>query len=97
MKLSPKKILETKFDPVINGYSPTKVDQFLDLIIEDYEQMIKENQQLKESVENLEAQVKLQKEELERLKLLNQANQANEIAEELTQEESDINPEPNES
>lgn len=97
MKLSPKKILETKFDAVINGYSPTKVDQFLDLIIEDYEQMIKENQQLKEAVENLEAQIKLQKQELEKLKLLNQVNQANEIVEELTPEESDINPESDES
>lgn len=97
MKLNPKKILETKFDAVINGYSPTKVDQFLDLIIEDYEQMIKENQQLKEAVENLEAQIKLQKQELEKLKLLNQVNQANEIVEELTPEESDINPESDES
>lgn len=36
MKLNLKKILDKKFETVINGYSPTQVDAFLDLICSDY-------------------------------------------------------------
>lgn len=36
MKLNLKKILDKKFETVINGYSPTQVDTFLDLICFDY-------------------------------------------------------------
>lgn len=85
MKLSPKKILETKFDAVINGYSPTKVDQFLDLIIDDYNELIQENLQLKEKINILEAKIeKLEhlflKQESEKQKLTN--NEVNEINDE---------------
>ena len=70
MKLNPKKILETKFDAVINGYSPTKVDQFLDLIIEDYNEMIQENMQLKEKIKILETQMKKKQMTIEKLEQL---------------------------
>lgn len=85
MKLSPKKILETKFDAVINGYSPTKVDQFLDLIIDDYNELIQENLQLKEKINILEAKIeKLEqlflKQESEKQKLTN--NEVDEINDE---------------
>ena len=85
MKLSPKKILETKFDTVINGYSPTKVDQFLDLIIDDYNELIQENLQLKEKNNLLEAKIEklehlILKQELEKQKLTN--NEVNEINDE---------------
>lgn len=85
MKLSPKKILETKFDTVINGYSPTKVDQFLDLIIDDYNELIQENLQLKEKNNLLEAKIeKLEqlflKQESEKQKLT--SNEVNEINDE---------------
>ncbi|MGL5205419.1 MAG: DivIVA domain-containing protein [Metamycoplasmataceae bacterium] len=36
MKLSYKKIVDKKFETVINGYSPTQVDMFLDKICLDY-------------------------------------------------------------
>ena len=68
MKLSPKKILETKFDAVINGYSPTKVDQFLDLIVSDYKEMIQENNQLKKLTKELENQLKACEAEVKTLK-----------------------------
>ena len=85
MKLSPKKILETKFDAVINGYSPTKVDQFLDLIIDDYNELIQENLQLKEKNNLLEAKIEklehlILKQESEKQKLTN--NEVNEINDE---------------
>lgn len=85
MKLSPKKILETKFDAVINGYSPTKVDQFLDLIIDDYNELIQENLQLKEKINILEAKIEklehlILKQESKKQKLTN--NEVNEINDE---------------
>lgn len=85
MKLSPKKILETKFDTVINGYSPTKVDQFLDLIIDDYNELIQENLQLKEKNNLLEAKIEklehlILKQESEKQKLT--SNEVNEINDE---------------
>ena len=36
MKLNYKKIVDKKFESVINGYSPTQVDTYLDLICSDY-------------------------------------------------------------
>ncbi len=36
MKLNYKKIVDKKFESVINGYSPTQVDMFLDDICTDY-------------------------------------------------------------
>lgn len=68
MKLSPKKILDTKFEAVISGYSPTKVDQFLDLIVSDYKEMIQENNQLKKLTKELENQLKACEAEVKTLK-----------------------------
>ena len=36
MKLTYKKIVNKKFETVINGYSPTQVDIYLDLVCSDY-------------------------------------------------------------
>lgn len=60
MKLNPQKIIDVKFESVINGYSPTKVDQFLDKVIDDYNEMMDkinfleaENAKLKSEIDNL--------------------------------------------
>ena len=52
-KLSPKDILEKEFKIDTRGYRLKEVDQFLDLIIGDYEQffkILKENQKEKEGL-----------------------------------------------
>lgn len=54
MKLDPKKILEKKFENVINGYNPRKVDQFLDQVIEDYIEMQNTIDELKTKIKELE-------------------------------------------
>lgn len=54
MKLNPKKILEKKFDSVINGYNPKNVDEFLDQIIEDYIEMQNIIDELKSKIKELE-------------------------------------------
>lgn len=54
MKLSPKKILDKKFESMINGYSPTKVDKFLDDVINDYNFMLSEIDQLNKLIKEKE-------------------------------------------
>jgi DivIVA domain-containing protein len=51
IKLTAKDILEKDFKTVMRGYKPEDVDQFLDLIIKDYEAFHQEIEDLKQ--ENL--------------------------------------------
>ncbi|MGL5592210.1 MAG: DivIVA domain-containing protein [Metamycoplasmataceae bacterium] len=53
MKLSYKKIVDKKFETVINGYSPTQVDMFLDKICLDYMDYEKRIGELEAEIENL--------------------------------------------
>ncbi|MGL4251952.1 MAG: DivIVA domain-containing protein, partial [Metamycoplasmataceae bacterium] len=53
MKLSYKKIVDKKFETVINGYSPTQVDMFLDKICLDYMDYEKRIEELEAEIENL--------------------------------------------
>ncbi len=41
-KLTPKMILEKDFKPSMRGYNPSEVDEFLDIVIQDYEAFMKE-------------------------------------------------------
>lgn len=52
-QLTPKVILEKDFKSSMRGYSPTDVDEFLDLIIQDYESFMKEISSLKSENERL--------------------------------------------
>jgi DivIVA domain-containing protein len=51
IKLTAKDILEKDFKPAMRGYKPEDVDQFLDLVIKDYEVFHQEIEDLKQ--ENL--------------------------------------------
>ena len=50
MKKCIEKIIDKKFDSVINGYSPLKVDIFLDSIISDLKQFEEDFLKLEEKV-----------------------------------------------
>lgn len=52
-QLTPKVILEKDFKSSMRGYSPTDVDEFLDVIIQDYESFMKEINNLKSENERL--------------------------------------------
>jgi DivIVA domain-containing protein len=61
IKLTPKEILEKEFKVSMRGYNQDEVDQFLDIIIKDYEtfqqeieQLQQENARLKRQVEELQ-------------------------------------------
>ena len=50
MKITPMEINNKEFKKVIRGYNPEEVDEFLDKIVEDYEEAFKENAVLKEKL-----------------------------------------------
>lgn len=58
MKWTPQKILDRKIDSVINGYSPTKVDNMLDEIINDYEEYDKTILNLNNEIKSLQNEIK---------------------------------------
>ncbi|MCU9613667.1 cell division regulator GpsB [Caldibacillus lycopersici] len=63
LQLSAKDILEKEFKTSMRGYNQEEVDQYLDLIIKDYEMFVKEleevqmeNQRLKKQLEDVRKQ-----------------------------------------
>ena len=50
MKLTPMDINNKEFKKGIRGYSVEEVDEFLDEVVENYEEVYKENSRLKESL-----------------------------------------------
>ena len=51
--LTQKEIVEKDFKTKLRGYNPQEVDEFLDLVIQDYKSYQDEVEELKEQVENL--------------------------------------------
>lgn len=51
--LTQKEIVEKDFETKLRGYNPQDVDEFLDLVIQDYKSFQDEIDELKEQVENL--------------------------------------------
>jgi DivIVA domain-containing protein len=56
VQLTTKDILEKDFKTAIRGYNQEEVDQFLDIIIQDYETLHKEIERLKQENEKLKKQ-----------------------------------------
>ena len=50
MKLTPMDINNKEFKRGLRGYNAEEVDEFLDEVVENYEEMYKENSNLKEKV-----------------------------------------------
>lgn len=58
LNLSPEEILNKEFNVDFKGYSPAEVDSFLDKILEDYQIMEDNIQQLLDAVSTLQDQVR---------------------------------------
>lgn len=91
MKLTPMDINNKEFKRGIRGYNPDDVDEFLDEVVENYEELYKENSRLKESITRLKDKV----EHYERLEATIQntlllAQNAAEQAKETSQKEADL-------
>ena len=55
--LAPIEIENKEFKKVLRGYKEEEVDEFLDLVKEDYEQLYRENAELKEKVRLYQDQI----------------------------------------
>ena len=58
LKLSPEEILNKEFNVDFKGYTPSEVDHFLDSILDDYQTMEENVQELLDLVNKLQDQVK---------------------------------------
>ena len=58
LNLTPEEILNKEFNVDFKGYSPAEVDAFLDGVLEDYQIMEENVQQLLDTVATLQNQVK---------------------------------------
>ena len=57
MKLTPMDINNKEFKRGLRGYNAEEVDEFLDEVVENYEEMYKENSNLKEKLANLNGKI----------------------------------------
>lgn len=56
-ELTPKEIVEKDFNLSMRGYNPTEVDEYLDIIIRDYDRFITEINELRDRVQELEEEL----------------------------------------
>lgn len=91
MKLTPMDINNKEFKKVLRGYSAEEVDEFLDEVVENYEEIYKENSRLKESLARATDQIEhYEKIENTIQNTLLLAQNAAEQARENTQKEADM-------
>ncbi|AOR23933.1 DivIVA domain-containing protein [Clostridium taeniosporum] len=57
MKLTPMDITNKEFKKGLRGYSVEEVDEFLDEIVDNYEELYKENSNLKEKLTNMQEKI----------------------------------------
>lgn len=57
MKLTPMDINNKEFKRGLRGYNPEEVDEFLDEVVENYEELYKDNSKLREKVATLTEQI----------------------------------------
>lgn len=61
-ELTPKEIVEKDFNLSMRGYNPTEVDEYLDIVIRDYDRFITEINELRDRVQELEEELDGEKE-----------------------------------
>ena len=66
LNLTPEEIFNKSFEPSIRGYNAEDVDSYLDLILEDYQTMESNIQELLDMINSLQDQIKkMQQEQIE--------------------------------
>lgn len=58
MAITVPEIIEKQFTTKFRGYNQEKVDEFLDIIVDGYEELVHENRELAARVKELEEMVK---------------------------------------
>lgn len=91
MKITPSDITNKTFKKSIRGYDADEVDEFLDLIVKDYEGLYKDNSSLKEKIDALSDQLeRFLKMENTIQNTLVLAQDASENAKQAAQKEADL-------
>lgn len=91
MKITPSDITNKMFKKSIRGYDADEVDEFLDLIVKDYESLYKDNSALKEKIDALSDQLeRFLKMENTIQNTLVLAQDASENAKQAAQREADL-------
>ena len=58
MEITVPEIIEKQFTTKFRGYNQEEVDEFLDIIVDGYEELVHENRELSARVKELEEMVK---------------------------------------
>ena len=91
MKLTPMDINNKEFKRVLRGYSPEEVDEFLDEVVESYEELFKEKSKLEEKLAAASEQINhYSKIETTIQNTLHLAQNAADSAKETAQREADL-------
>lgn len=91
MKLTPMDINSKEFKRGLRGYNPEEVDEFIDEVVENYEDLFKENSKLREKVASLTEQIEhFQKIEATIQNTLVLAQNAADQAKETSKRESEL-------
>ena len=61
MKLTPMDIKNKEFKKAIRGYAADEVDEFMEEIVENYEELFKENSRLKDTVSRIREKLSIMK------------------------------------
>lgn len=72
MNLTAQEIFEKEFHVDIKGYAPAEVDEFLDLVIEDYQSYDEKMEELAQALTRYEEKIKELQQEINSLKNENQ-------------------------
>jgi len=75
MKITPLDIRQQQFNVRFRGFDAEEVDTFLEMIANEYEEIIEENKKLKGELEKKKEQIKLYMESEEKLKRMLKSNQ----------------------
>lgn len=75
MKITPLDIRQQQFNVRFRGFDAEEVDTFLEMIANEYEEIIEENKKLKGELEKKKEQIKLYMENEEKLKRMLKSNQ----------------------
>ncbi|HUU50159.1 MAG TPA: DivIVA domain-containing protein [Nitrospinota bacterium] len=75
MKITPLDIRQQQFNVRFRGFDAEEVDTFLEIVANEYEEIIEENKKLKGELEKKKEQIKLYMENEEKLKRMLKSNQ----------------------
>ena len=91
MSLAPIDIKKQEFKKALRGYDPVEVKAYLDFVAEEYEQLLRRNQQLEKQVNSYQTELKHYKDVEKTLKqTLYEVKQTSQLSKETSQKEAEL-------